>query len=173
VRGERVDRVVQVVGRAADVAAGGGEGARDDVDRKPAGVVRVLAVHDEREGAELLLAALARCARRGLDPHPARKVGAAHHLAVPQQAQLRRGLRGGEAIGEPVAAAAEIEAQDEPGLVRGAAPHPRPEAEPAVEAAQRRRAALVMVQQRVPEQRSVAEDPDVLAGADPRQHALN
>jgi hypothetical protein len=71
-----------------------------------------------------------------------------------------------------VAAAAEIEPEYEAWLFQRAAPHARAQAEAAMKTINGRRPARDVSEQRIPDQRAVAEYPHVLAGIVRRQQAF-
>jgi len=98
---------------------------------------------------------------RRVDLSPARRVGAEHHFAPPQEAQLVRRVVSGDAIRHAAAAAARIEPEHEPGPLQRAAVDVRPQAEAAVKAVQPRYAPLLVMDDRVPDERAVAEQPYV------------
>src|SRR3989475_4608753 len=93
----------------------------------------------------------------------ARAIGAEHHLAPPQKPQLVRGVVSGDTVCHAAAAAARVEPQHEPGPLQRAAVDVRPQAEAAVKAVQPRDAPLLVMDERVPDERAVAEQPYVRA----------
>src|SRR5204862_4403364 len=93
--------------------------------------------------------------------------GAEHHFAPPQEAQLFGRVVSGDAIGHAAAAAARVEAEHEAGPLQRAAVDVRPQAEAAVKAVQPRDAPLLVVDDRVPDERAVTEQPYVRAGLVP------
>src|SRR5262249_50296858 len=85
-------------------------------------------------------------------------------LAVAQILQGRRPLLGRDAVGDAATGAAEIEAQYETRPLRRAAVVERIDAERTVHAENMRGSALGKIETRPPDQRTVAEDPEVLGG---------
>src|SRR5690606_20257298 len=90
-------------------------------------------------------------------------VGARRHLALPEIAPDLLDARGCNAIGDAAARPAAIEAEHQPGPLGRATIAHRVEAEGAVIAAQERGPRLVERKARIPDQRAVGEDPEILA----------
>ena len=95
----------------------------------------------------------------GIEPHPSRVVRADDHFAPPEEMQLVEGQRRRKPQRDAAARAAAIEAEHEPRLRRRAARRKRPQAEAAMQPAQRRRPHLGDGEQRIPQQRPVREHP--------------
>src|SRR5258705_1914278 len=98
-----------------------------------------------------------------VDLRPARRVGAEHHFAPPQEAQLPLRAPAGDAVRDAAAAAAGIQAEDKTGFLPRATVDVRPQAEAAVKAVQPRDAVLLEVDYGIPDERAVAEQPYVRA----------
>ncbi|SPR97829.1 hypothetical protein CBM2634_A200081 [Cupriavidus taiwanensis] len=126
--------------------------------RQPAGVGLVGTVHDEGQRA-----LLRRVGGADADAQPARMVGAGQHLAAPQHAEFLLDHMAGHAKYHAVAAAAAVEPEHQPGIVPGAAVDAGIEVEAAVVAVHRGALALGVHHHRVPDQRAVAEYPDIAA----------
>jgi len=125
---------------------------------EPAGVV--LAAPAEREGQRRhrALRRLAGQETRVVD-------AAADHLAVPQALQLGFGRFGPHAVDEAAAGAAGHQREHQARLLRRAAVDLRAHAQRAVPSAHQSRAVLGGLELRAPDQRGVAEDPQVAASA--------
>src|SRR5258708_3703159 len=152
---QTVHRLEQVFGRRAQLAARAHQGLDDGLERELAGVVGVRAVDEKGHCPQRFPARI--------DLRPARRVGAEHHFATPQETQLVRRVVSGDAIRHPAAAAAGVEAEHESGPLQRAAVDVRPQAEAAVKAVQPRDAPLLVMNDRVPDERAVAEQPYVRA----------
>src|SRR5258706_1146894 len=150
---QSVHRLEEVFGWRAQLATRAHQGLDDGLEREPAGVVGVRALDGKGYCPQRFPARV--------DLRPARRVGAEHHFTPPQEAQLVRRVVSGDAIRDAAAAAARIEPEHEPGPLQRAAVDVRPQAEAAVKAVQPRYAPLLVMDDRVPDERAVAEQPYV------------
>src|SRR5713101_5238171 len=139
-------RLEQVFGGCSELAARAHQCLDDGLERQLAGVVGVRAVDEKGYRPQRFPARV--------DLRPARRVGAEHHFAPPQQAQLVRRVVSGDAIRHAAAAAARIKAEHEPGPLQRAAVDVRPQAEAAVKAVKPRDAPLFVMDDRVPDERA-------------------
>ncbi|SOY64416.1 hypothetical protein CBM2586_A80025 [Cupriavidus phytorum] len=158
VGGESQQGLLQVFACRAVQAGGVAQPFHHAGVRQPAGVGLVGAVHDEGQRA-----LLRRAGGADADAQPARMVGAGQHLAPPQHAELLLDHMAGHAEGHAVTAAAAVEPEHQPGIVPGAAVDAGIEVEAAVVAVHRGALALGVHHHRVPDQRAVAEYPDIAA----------
>src|SRR6267154_536643 len=148
-------RLEKVFGRRPQLAARAHQGLDDGLQRKLAGVIGVRAVNEEGYRPQRFPGRV--------DLRPARRVGAEHHFAPPQEPQLLLRAPAGDAVRDAAAAAAGIQAEDQTGFLPRAAVDVRPQAEAAVKAVQPRDAVIFEADYGIPHERAVAEKPYVRA----------
>ncbi|SOY48082.1 hypothetical protein CBM2587_A170148 [Cupriavidus taiwanensis] len=158
VGGQSQQGLLQVFARRAVEPGGVAQPFHHAGVRQAAGVGLVGTVHDEGQRA-----LLGRAGGADADAQPARMVGAGQHLAAPQHAELLLDHMAGHAERHAMAAAAAVQPQHQAGIVPGAAVDAGIEIEAAVVAVHRGALALGVHHHRVPDQRAVAEYPDIAA----------
>ena len=119
-----VDGVDQVVGARPEEALCRRDHLGDAVVRQESGVALVRMIDHERDRAD--------GAERGMDVDPARHVGAAQHLAAPDDRQLLLDRIRRDVKGDAAARAASFQTEHQAGALRAAAPEVGPQAKPAM-----------------------------------------